>query len=162
MVKIESENDGEKQLYLKLDENEKIYFETRLDPQIEWYDKKSIAHQHKFKRMKFCIMFSSATIPFLVAFKIENIHFKFLIGGLGVLITLLEGLINLNKHNENWIEYRSICETLKHEKYMYLYETGVYSDSDNVFNFFVERIETVISQENINWASLNKENGGKK
>ena len=39
---------------------------------------------------------------------------------------------------------------------MYLYKTGVYKDDTNRFEYFVERIESIISQENINWASLIK------
>jgi hypothetical protein len=68
----------------------------------------------------------------------------------------------MNKHSENWIEYRSICETLKHEKFMYLYKTGVYRDDTNRFEYFVERVESIISQENINWASLIKNEGENK
>jgi hypothetical protein len=40
--------------------------------------------------------------------------------GLGVLITVLEGLLHLNQYQQNWINYRSTCEALKHEKYIYL------------------------------------------
>lgn len=145
-----------RELYSKLTDNERIYFGTRVDNQINWYDNKSLEHQKRFKYMKMIIIISSASIPFLVALKIENFEMKIVIGFLGVAITVLESLINMNKHSENWIEYRSICETLKHEKHMYLYKTGVYKDDTNRFEYFVERIESIISQENINWASLIK------
>jgi hypothetical protein len=151
-----------KQLYSKLSDDERIYFETRVDDQINWYDNKSLEHQDKFKSMKMIIIVSSASIPFLVTLKIENFGIKIVVGLLGIAITVMESLINMNKHSENWIEYRSICETLKHEKFMYLYKTGVYRDDTNRFEYFVERVESIISQENINWASLIKNEGENK
>jgi hypothetical protein len=31
-------------------------------------------------------------------------------GGLGVVITVLEGMLHLNQYQQNWINYRSTCE----------------------------------------------------
>ena len=98
----------------------------------------------------------------MVAFSDNSIYLKIVVGLLGVLITSLEGIANINKYQEHWIEYRSICETLQHEKHMYLYKSGVYDESENRFPFFVERIESIISKENINWANLNYNEGGDK
>lgn len=149
-------------MYKNLSEDELNYFRTRLDDQINWYDVKSVKDQKNFKKMKLVIILSSSLIPFLVAFNINNIYMRICIGILGLSAAILESIINLNKYNENWIEYRSRCETLKHEKYMFLYKTGVYEEHENRFKFFVERIETIISQENINWANLNNDKGGNK
>ncbi len=146
-----------------MDEN--TYFEERLEEQIKWYDGKSVGHQNVYKRWKYAQVILSASIPFLVGYVADFSKIGFIIGVFGVFITCIEGILTIGKHHENWIEYRSICETLRHEKYMYLTRTGVYK-GEEPFKHLVERVETVISQENVNWAALNyeknKHNGGNK
>ncbi|PIC81075.1 hypothetical protein CSV75_04660 [Sporosarcina sp. P18a] len=133
------------------------YVKERLDNQIKWYDDKSISHQKIYKRWKIAQIIISASIPFVVGY-VDIVKFLAIIVGLmGVVITCIEGILTLGKYHENWIEYRSICETLRHEKYMYLTKTGVYSNEPSFINL-VERVESVISQENVNWAALNYEN----
>lgn len=133
------------------------YIEDRVNDQIDWYDKKSIESQRKYKVYKGITIITSALIPILSFTNLPSQGTQYLIATLGAVIAISEGLISLNKYSENWIRYRSICETLKQEKYMYKNESGVYSEEDSNFSFFVERIETIISQENVNWASLNKD-----
>ena len=142
--------------------NTEEYIINRLDNQIAWYDKKSMYCQKKYKRIKVIQIISTAIIPFLASFVLELKFLLSIISALGVLVTVLEGVLSLNKYHENWIEYRSICETLQREKYMFSGKAGVYSD-EGAFVTLVERIETIISKENINWANLNhNDNGGKK
>lgn len=134
--------------------NESDYFKERVENQIEWYDKKSMHHQKVYKWIKRIQIFLTALIPFLTSLVINFEWILYVISGIGVFVTVLEGFLALGKHHENWIEYRGICETLKREKFMYLGRAGVYSENSN-FNFLVERVETIISKENINWANLN-------
>lgn len=76
----------------------------------------------------------------------------------GTVITALETLQSLNKYHENWVSYRATAENLKQEKFMYLANSGIYSclDDTSCFQEFVARCETIISSENINWASVEK------
>lgn len=138
------------------------YIENRLNNQIDWYDKKSQSCQKKYKNLKVLQIIFAALIPFLAALVLDHNFLIYIVSALGVLVTIFEGILSLNKYHENWIEYRSICETLQREKNMYLGKAGVYSEGES-FVTLVERIETIISKENINWANLNhNENGGKK
>ncbi|MFC0559663.1 DUF4231 domain-containing protein [Halalkalibacter alkalisediminis] len=144
-----------------MDITEEEYIQIRLEDQINWYDNKSISAQKLYKRLKGIVIILSASIPLFVSFVPD---FKFLVivvSIIGVAITGIEAWLGLSKYHENWIEYRSICETLRQEKYMYLTKTGVY-DTENSFKSLVERVESIISKENVNWANLNnRENGGK-
>jgi hypothetical protein len=136
------------------------YIQQRLDDQIEWYDKKSMKAQKRYKRAKGTVITLSASIPLCVGFIPEFKLWATIVSIIGVVITGIEGWLNLAKYHENWIEYRNICETLRHEKYMYLTKTGVY-DSQDEFKILVERVESIISKENLNWANLNNnENRG--
>lgn len=134
-----------------------VYLKDRVDDQIEWYDGKSIQMQKKHKIFKGVTIFSAAIIPIISLTKIEYFDTDIIVSILAAIIAISEGMISLSNYGDNWTRYRSICETLKSEKYMYLNQSGVYSEKEENFSFFVERVETIISQENINWASLNNE-----
>jgi hypothetical protein len=78
-------------------------------------------------------------------------------GSLGVLIAVLEGLLQLNQYHHNWIAYRSTCETLKHEKYLYLANAGPYATATSAHVLLAERIESLVSQEHAKWAAGQEE-----
>jgi hypothetical protein len=123
----------------------------RLEDQIAWYDKKSLTNQRIFKRIKIVEIVAAAMIPFLAAFKFSQVGWA--TGGLGVLITVLEGMLHLNQYQQNWIACRSTCESLKHEKYTYLGNASPYASVADPHALLAERIESLVSQEHAKWAS---------
>jgi Protein of unknown function (DUF4231) len=130
----------------------------RLEDQIAWYDRKSIWNQHVYKRIKVIEIFAAAIIPLIAALPFPEAQAKYkaiITGGLGVLITVLEGLVHLYQYQQNWITYRSTCETLKHEKYTYLGKASPYSGLSEAaaHALLAERIESSVSQEHAKWAS---------
>jgi len=136
----------------------------RMEDQIDWYDRKSIRYQKIYKRIKVIEIVAAATIPFLSALNIAPAHsdetghvISWIIGGLGVLITILEGVLQLNQYQQNWIAYRSACEGLKHEKYTYLAKAPPYSDAPSPHALLAERIESLISQEHAKWATVQQQ-----
>ncbi len=131
----------------------------RLEDQIAWYDRKSQANQRVYKRIKIVEILAAAVIPFLAAFKLPNLGL--VTGGLGVLITVLEGMLHLNQYQQNWIAYRSTCESLKHEKYTYLGKASPYANVPDPHALLAERIESLVSQEHAKWASVQQQEPGK-
>jgi hypothetical protein len=129
--------------------NEQSYIDERLENQIVWYDKKSCLNKKYHKISSVIEIITAATIPFLsgMSFKYKMI----VIGFLGVLITVISSMKSLFKFHENWIEYRTTAETLRHEKYLYKTKSGIYS-SDDSFSTLVERVEGMISKENTKWS----------
>lgn len=128
----------------------------RLEDLIAWYDRKSMTNQRYFKRIKITEITAAALIPFVSA--PHNLPASaWVTGGLGVLITLLEGLLYLNQYEQNWITYRSTCESLKHEKYVYLAKAGPYSGSSNPYALLADRVESLASQEHAKWASVQQQ-----
>ncbi len=121
----------------------------RLQDQIEWYDRKSGQNQRTFKVLKVGTIVAAALVPaFSVSPSLHGIT-----AGLGVCIVVLEGLQQLNQYHSNWIAYRSTCEALKHEKFLYLGNAGVYATSTDSHALLAERIESLVSQEHAKWAS---------
>jgi uncharacterized protein DUF4231 len=127
----------------------------RLEDQIGWYDRKSMTNQRYFKRLKMVEIAAAAMIPFLSAFGHQRI--MWVTGGLGVLITILEGMLHLNQYQQNWIAYRSTCESLKHEKYVYLGKASPYATAADPHALLAERIESLVSQEHAKWASTQQQ-----
>lgn len=127
----------------------------RLEDQIEWYDGKSSSNQTKYKVIKFTEIVAAAVLPFLPALPL--LHESWFVGGLGVLITILEGALHLNQYQENWIAYRSTCESLKHEKYVYIAKASPYAGVADPRALLAERVESLVSQEHAKWASSQQE-----
>ena len=135
------------------------YIKIRLDNQIEWYDKKSQHHQRWFKVLKSIEITLGVCIP--ISSYLAHNNFKLISVALSSGILLCEGMISLFNHQKNWIEYRKTSELLKQEKYMYLFNSGIYRDKVHPNITLVERGETIISNENINWANLQTNNDKK-
>jgi Protein of unknown function (DUF4231) len=121
----------------------------RLEDQIAWYDRNSLKNQRRYKRMKFVVIVSASVIPFLAT--LTRTEVRWITGGLGVLITVIEGVLQLNQYQQNWISYRSTCEALKHEKYVYLGKASPYAEATDPHALLAERIESLVSQENAKW-----------
>jgi hypothetical protein len=128
---------------------------ARLEDQIAWYDRKSAKAQRAYKRMKVVEILAAAVIPFLAGFHFP--HVTLITGSLGVLITILEGLLHLNQYQQNWTNYRSTCEALRHEKFVYLAGAGPYASAPNPHALLAERIESLVSQEHAQWASVQQQ-----
>ena len=127
----------------------------RLEDQINWYDRKSMTNQRTFKRIKVAEIVAAALIPFLSGFHTSETIWA--TAGLGVLVTVLEGLLHLNQYQQNWITYRSTCEALKHEKFLYLGNAGPYATATDKHALLAERIESLVSQEHAKWASVQQQ-----
>ena len=127
----------------------------RLEDQIAWYDRKSLFNQRTFKRIKTIEIVGAAVIPWLAAFNLPRVGW--VTGGLGVLITVLEGLLHLNQYQQNWTAYRSTCEALTHEKYLYLGNASPYANLADPRALLAERIEMLVSQEHAKWTSTQQQ-----
>ena len=131
----------------------------RLEDQIAWYSGKSRAAQHTYKRLKVVEIIAAAMIPFIAGLNFRYV--AMVAGGLGVLVTVIEGLIHLNQYQQNWTSYRSTSEGLKHEKFMYLGKAGPYSTATDPHALLAERVETQVSQESTQWAASQQQDGAK-
>ena len=120
---------------------------VRLEEQINWYDAKSLENQRHFKICKFIEIVVAAVIPFAAGFSAP----AFLTGGLGVIIVVIEGIQQLNQFQQNWIIYRSTCEALKHEKYLYFGNAGPYFKAEDKIPLLAERVESLVSKEHAKW-----------
>ncbi len=128
----------------------------RLEDQITWYDRKSVVNQRWFKVLKATEIIAAAMIPFAAGFPAPAV----LTGGLGVIVVVLEGVHGLNQYQQNWSAYRSTCEALKHEKYLWLAKAGPYANAQSPDVTLAERVESLISREHAKWVSVREQYEG--
>lgn len=125
----------------------------RLEDQIGWYDRKSRAAQRVYKRVKVVELVIAAAVPPLAGLGASAAP----VSVLATLVVILEGLQHLFQWNEHWIAYRSTCEALKHERYLYLATAGPYAGAPNPHVLLAERVEGLVSQEHAKWTSTQQQ-----
>ncbi|NOX92765.1 MAG: DUF4231 domain-containing protein [Gammaproteobacteria bacterium] len=140
---------------------EEEYLTDRLENQINWYDHKSQFNQKWCKRLRMIEIVCASLIPLLSGLSGSIAYSEWIIGILGVAIAMAAAAGGLYKFQENWIQYRTSAETLKHEKYLYITNSTPYSGNDK-FEMLVTRIESLISKENSNWSRYVKQKDERK
>lgn len=132
------------------------YMKTRVDNQIDWYDKKAVKCQRWYKLFQAIEIFVAASIPVLSGYASKYDAIPLIIGIEGAIITIVESITRLYKFHENWIEYRTTCELLRYQKHLYLTGSAPYNtEPESVENIFVRNIENIISSENNKWKAVN-------
>jgi hypothetical protein len=125
----------------------------RLEDQINWYDRKSTSQKNYFSALKVLAIVAAAVIPFMAALPLAAQLNRIAAAALGALIVVIEGIQQLFQLQTNWLLYRSTCESLKHEKYLFLAGAGPYGPAPNPHSLLAERIESLVSQEHSKWTS---------
>ena len=125
----------------------------RLEDQLRWYDGKSATNKAWFHRLKATTIIAAALIPLVSGI---GVHAG-VAGGLGVLVVIVEGFLGLKRYQENWVEYRSTAEALRHHKHLFLAGAGPYKplDADQARRHLAEAVETLVSTQHAKWEQSN-------
>ena len=140
------------EMYIFLPRGEEAYLTTRVLDQIDWFEKKSASNKKWFNNLKMAEIVFSLCIPFSVAYISDGTtSLKIIVGVLGIVVAAIASIMTLLKYHENWVEYRTVAESLKMEKFLYLSEAGPYKRAKEPFKLFVERFESLISTSTKKW-----------
>jgi len=125
------------------------YIKSRYRKEISWYDNKAIWNHRAYQVFQWAAIILSASTAVLVV--IGDGPLKWFAVVIAVLVAISTAALKTFKYQENWISYRTTCETLRKE-YHY-YEAGIhgYEDVDDKEALFVDRVESLISRENTLW-----------
>ncbi|MGH3778694.1 MAG: DUF4231 domain-containing protein [Pseudonocardiaceae bacterium] len=118
----------------------------RLEDQLGWYDRKSVAAQQAYKRVKLSQLIVGAAVPVFAGLQVSAA----LTATLAAFVVVAEGAQQLYQWQTNWVLYRATAEALKHEKYLYLAGVGPYRADDRHL-VLAERLEGLVSQEHAKW-----------
>lgn len=138
------------------------YLKNRYEDQINWYSNSASKNKRFYTFFQWSVIILSASLPVLIASVPHSWQWLTVI----ISILLAIGIASLKtfKFQENWINYRTISETLKKEKHYYDAELDDYADTSDKEALFVDRVETLISRENTLWVTthMQKEDENKK
>ncbi|MGN0348741.1 MAG: DUF4231 domain-containing protein [Roseburia sp.] len=132
------------------------YIKTRVDCQIEWYEKKACACRKKYMTSQTVEIILAALIPLLSAYADDFKMIGFIVGVFGAAIAIIKALSKLYKWPENWIGYRTACDLLRYQKILFETHSAPYNyKPESIENIFVHNVEQIISSEHNQWKSLN-------
>ena len=127
------------------------YIKDRYEDQTQWYGRRSRENKRLYVWFQWVVIVLSATIPVLVVMTDENN--KWITAVFSVILAIATSGVKAFKFQENWLNYRTIAETLKKEKYFYSTGLFEYATIEDKERLFVERVERIISRENTLWIS---------
>lgn len=133
----------------------------RLENQLHWYGSKSASSKKCYKILRTTQLCLAAAIPVIA---MGGVWSKWFTAAFGALIAVLEGLQQLNQFGPQWVEYRATAERLKHEKFLFLSQSGDYRDLEpaEAWRLLAERVEENVSQEHARWTCVSKQTLEKK
>ena len=130
-------------------ERAEYYFDTVLSGQQQWYSEKSGQQKSRHLFFGIVVIVLGALISVLQVFSGQ-----FWVAGttavLGATVAVLRSIDTLLRPNETWQAYRKASESMKREYRLYLNNADAYAQAGNedaVYRLLVERVETVIAEE---------------
>jgi hypothetical protein len=134
------------------------YIKERYRPEIAWYDSKSKTNRIWYNILQGGLTGLAAITPVMIALEfLGSLQcLKWFTLATAVAVALLSTILKTFKFEENWINYRTTCETLKKE--IHFYNAGVddYERAGDKEALFVKRVEALISRENTLWLIATK------
>lgn len=131
------------------------YLTNRVQNQIDWFNAKSGTNRKVFQRLRAVQIIAGALIPFLSGLLVAVDGYQrqgtATVGALGVIVTIVTGIMSLGRYRENWVEYRKMNENLQREKFLYETEVAPYHEK-NRFDLLVQNVESLLAKENLNWS----------
>jgi hypothetical protein len=122
-----------------------------LDEKIRYYDREARRHSLAYHVTKAMTIIVAAVIPFVAG----RPDMAVVTGLLGVVIVILQGLQQLFNVHENWIRYRSTCEALRNERFLYGAKAGLYAGgAAEAERRLAEQVGAIVRQEYSRWATV--------
>lgn len=136
--------------------NDMEYIEKRLDAQQAWHSQKSRRYQNMHQWLRFIELILSSSIPVATTFYWGTLYGKWIIVIIGFLLTILAAAQNIWHFQKRGLDYRSVSEALKREKFLYLTHTSPYSDDTGRFSSLVEHVEAILASQNKSWIAMSR------
>lgn len=135
------------------------YLKDRYEGQVQWYESRSSRYKSYYHVFQWLAIILSSALPAVIVLAPEGGNLVSVVPS--VLLAIVTSALKSFKLQENWVSYRTIAETLKKEKHFYDAEANGYSTVENKEQFFVERVETLISRENTMWLETHSKSDDK-
>jgi Protein of unknown function (DUF4231) len=125
------------------------YFLTVLENQQEWYTVKAVTQKRRHLFFALSVIILGALISCLQAIEAAA-WVRYLTASLGASVSVFRAVDALLRPGETWQGYRKASENMKREFRLYVNNADVYSvvsGEDAAYRLLVERVETVLAEE---------------
>ncbi len=141
--------------------DENNYLEERVEGQRKWHSDKASLNKNRYQMVELITIVAGATIPVINVIDFEFISepsIRFLSALIGSIIVVAAGIGKLFKFQENWINYRTVSETLKREQEFYRYEVADYDGQRGKqrLKMLVQRVENILASATEQYMAVHK------
>lgn len=119
--------------------------EARLDYLRTWYEESAVANQLLYRLLKGVQIALTAFVPVFAL-----IGSAWVAATAGALAVLLEGLLQVGRHHQQWLMHRATAEALKRERVRYLAHLAPYRGPDRHASL-ADAIERLVADELTHW-----------
>ena len=128
------------------------YIQSRLDPQLSWYEQKSARAKRSLWYLSAVQFSSTAIIPVLNAVSAEARAALYLSSVCAAAAAIATGLTALGRYNENWVRYRKCATSLESLKLKHAHRVAPFDGAD-ADSRLIELAEATIETEADQWAT---------
>ena len=124
------------------------YLQRRLDDQRDWHNRKAAWNKSWFYRVEIATLSAGAAIPVINILSVNHpFRAGVLSGILGAVVVVAAAVGKLFKFHENWLQYRTVAETLARERQLYLNGSADYAGVEPAKRnqLLVERVENILT-----------------
>jgi hypothetical protein len=127
------------------------YIKNRYAPELSYYEYNAKKNKQRYQIAQIIVIISSVITPILIALNRPILQIIALFSS-GI-VTIVTSMLGVFKFHENWINYRTVAESLKKEKNFYDTKNCEYEAAIDPEKLFVLRTENLISREHSAWVS---------
>jgi hypothetical protein len=124
--------------------------EARLDYLRAWYEESAVANQLLYRLLKGAQIALTAFVPVFAL-----VGSPWVAATAGALAVLLEGLLQVGRHHQQWLMHRATAEALKRERVRYLARLVPYDGPDRHASL-ADTIERLVADELTHWVGSRK------
>jgi hypothetical protein len=133
----------------------------RITQQSKWNGDKSQKNRTVYVRLKGMQIVLAAAIP-VVSVAAASDPQRWTSAGMGALIGIVEGFLQLGQYQQNWLLYRATREALKREEFLYGAVAGPYAGAASRDDLYIERCDAIMSGENAKWLATQQKAASEK
>lgn len=134
------------------DEEYEKYLSTRYNQLVTFYDNRAQQNKLGHRVCSVFIICVSGILAPLIATGVLLRH-PILGGFLSASVVIVTAITSTFQFNENWLSYRKTWDTLRREPHLRDARVGDYANAADRNGLFVERVETIASDEGTDWFS---------
>jgi len=126
-----------------------FFFQNVLDNQCEWYSTKAGIQKKRHLFFAISVIVLGALISCLQVLDTAA-WVQYLTATLGALVSVFRAVDTLLRPGETWQGYRKASENMKREYRLYINNADIYAEAsgeDAAFQLLVERVETILAEE---------------